>query len=178
MQGLIADFGTMTENDQLSVGLAFMAYASESDMSSFRPRADLEMDTMDRSMNVNFRFKVSYDQMRSLAETHIGMPQMNLGWLSHIALQKTVDDANDKRLLERLATTVNNDPEMNKRMNEKSPELMRLVNQRLADKQVPIKETTRAKVRTELGERVKARKAGGRQLAIRKSGKSEKPEVD
>ena len=182
MEKLVLDVNNMSGDEATAVALALLTHLEQSRSPlAFKPAAQLEQSVSNRSLNVHVSFRVGLDQITNMVLQTGGTYNANdlgFGNLAYLIHRKAADEANDKVLLERLANIVNNDANMNAAMKEAAPDLMKVINKRLADKHIPVTPSTRANVEATIRDAPKKVQSARRSFTVRKSSKSKKPDLD
>ena len=169
--------GEMNASEVNALMHTFLLYAMETNMESFRPRGEVNVDINDRSYRMTMTFKVGYDDMENMFRQYGLEMGSQGGALRQVVAERTVAERNDLALLDRVMAAINNDDQLRQRFEELKPELRKTANVRLADKLAPPLPKTKSKVQQELADRPETKQSSRRKLTIRKSDKSEKSDT-
>ena len=169
--------GEMDASEVNALMHTFLLYAMETNMGSFRPRGEVNVDIDGRSYQMAMKFNIGYDDMENMFRQYGLEMSSQGGALRQVVAERTIAERNDLALLDRVMTTINNDDQLRQRFEELKPELRKTANVRLADKLAPPLPKTKSKVQQELADRPKTKQSSRRKLTVRKSDKSEKSDT-
>lgn len=166
-------YSELPPEDLTAVAIALMYYTFETDGNRrINPKTEMDINVTKRCFNVSLTYEISMEQVDNFHRTYgtytglgQGVGQMEIASMVNNISQ---DELNDHEMLKRLMATINNDPQLKDRMETLKPELVKTINQRLAERARLLTEALRSKVSRALSKQPVPRAAGKRKLTIRK----------
>lgn len=154
--------------------VAYITNVDRNRSSAIGQHIDIAKNVSRRSMDVRYTLSIPVYEIEKLV---VGHAPAEVG-VQHVLMQAIQDEENDKALLRRLITLINNEPEIAAAIDCKRPELRKTINKRVEEREMPSSPNVRSAVEKELRERPSPRNAGRRKLVVRKFTKSENTDLD